>query len=86
MGARYAQDRDEARSIVLGLIPEGATVGMGDSVTFLQAGITQEIEKRWGDRVFNPFHVGPEGIYALSGRDPINLMGRPHLPMSSSPV
>jgi hypothetical protein len=74
IGARYAQDRDEARSIVLSLIPEGATVGMGDSVTFLQAGITQEIETRWGDRVFNPFHVGPEGVYALSGRDPINLM------------
>ncbi len=74
IGACYARDRDEARSIVLGLIPEGATVGLGDSVTFLQAGITQEVERRWGERVFNPFRVGPQGVYALSGRDPINVM------------
>ena len=48
MGVHLARDREEARSIVLGLIPEDATIGFGDSVTLLQAGIAQEIEKRWG--------------------------------------
>ncbi len=76
LGARYARDREEARSIVLGLIPDDATVGLGDSVTLLQAGITQEIENRWGHRVFNPFRVGPEGVFTLGGREQIELMRR----------
>ncbi|MEE8174952.1 MAG: LUD domain-containing protein, partial [Dehalococcoidia bacterium] len=72
--ACYARDRDEARSVVLGLIPEAATVGLGDSVTMLQAGITQEIASRWGERVFNPFRVGPQGAFTVGGRDQIDLM------------
>lgn len=74
MRACYARDREEACSVVLGLIPEDATVGLGDSVTLLQAGIVQEVEKRWGNRLFNPFRVGPQGAFILSGRDQIELM------------
>ena len=74
MGVHQARDIDEARSIVLQLIPEAATVGFGDSVTLLQAGITQEIERRWGDRVFNPFKVGLEGVFSLPGREQIEIM------------
>lgn len=74
--AYYARNREEARSTVLGLIPQDASVGFSDSVTLLQVGITQEIEKRWGNRVFNPFRVGPEGVFSLSGREQIELMRR----------
>jgi hypothetical protein len=58
--AHQASDSEEARSIVLDLIPEAATIGFGDSVTLLQTGVTQEIEKRWGERVYNPFKLSPE--------------------------
>lgn len=74
MGVHQARNLEEAGSIVLGLLPEDTTIGFGDSVTLLQAGITQEIEKRWGDRVFNPFRVGPEGGFILSGREQVELM------------
>lgn len=75
IGAYYARDVDEARSIVMGLISEGVIVGMGDSVTLLQAGITQEIQKRGNDRVFNPFYVDSEGSLNMGdGRDFFNLM------------
>ena len=76
MGVHLARDPEEARSIVLGLIPEDATIGFGDSATLLQAGIAQEIEKRWGSQALNPFRVGTEGGFALSGRDQIDLMRR----------
>jgi len=76
MGAYYARDCEDARSIVLQLIPEDVIIGLGDSVTLLQAGITQEIERRWGDRVFNPFRVGAQGVFSLSGHEQIELMRR----------
>lgn len=76
LGACYARDREEARSIVLDFIPEDATIGFGDSVTLLQTGITQEIERRWGHRALNPFRVGSEGVFTLGGRDQIELMRR----------
>ena len=76
MGACYARDREEARSVVLGLILEDATVGLGDSVTLLQAGIIQEVEERRGNRLFNPFRVGPQGVFILNGCDQIELMRR----------
>lgn len=74
MGVYHARDNEEARSIVLGLVPEEATVGFGDSVTLLQAGIIQDVEKRWGNRIFNPFQVGSDGGWTFSGRDQIKLM------------
>ena len=37
ISVHHARDREEARSIVLGLIPEGATTGFGDSMTLRKA-------------------------------------------------
>lgn len=37
--AWYAPNRDEARSMILAMIPEGATIGLGDSVTVDQLGV-----------------------------------------------
>ena len=44
MDARIVDTGAEARDMVLGLIPEGAEVGQGSSVTLEQTGITAEIE------------------------------------------
>ncbi len=51
----YVKDCEEARAKLLDLIPEGATIGAGSSVTIAQTGIMGELEKR-GCHVFhNPF-------------------------------
>jgi hypothetical protein len=43
--ARIVDDGAAARELVLSLVPEGAEVGQGASVTMDQLGITEEIEK-----------------------------------------
>ena len=39
-----ARDRDDARTTILGLIPDGASVGQGASLTLEELGVTAEIE------------------------------------------
>jgi hypothetical protein len=53
-GAVYVSGREEALRKVLELIPTGAVVGAGDSLTLKQIGVFEELERR-GYRVFWPF-------------------------------
>ena len=39
LSASYVPDRHAARDLVLSLIPEGAVVGYGDSLTLRQIGV-----------------------------------------------
>ena len=41
--AVYAADKDEARKIVMDMIPEGSTIAVGGSVTLNETGILDEI-------------------------------------------
>ena len=43
--AVYAADKDEARKIVMDMIPEGSTIAVGGSVTLNETGILDEIRK-----------------------------------------
>jgi L-lactate utilization protein LutB len=52
--ARFAENSDAVKEIILGSISKGATVGVGDSATVRQIGIIEELEKK-GIRVLNPF-------------------------------
>jgi len=56
--AHVALDREEARRIVLGLIPEGSTVGVGGSVTIRELGLIDELERR-GYRVIHHWVKAP---------------------------
>jgi L-lactate utilization protein LutB len=42
-GVAYAKDKDEARKIVMDMIPEGSTIAVGGSVTLNETGILDEI-------------------------------------------
>lgn len=53
----YVKSREEAKNKILELIPQGATVGIGDSVTVKQIGVIEELMKR-GRIVFNGFYRG----------------------------
>ncbi|MDO8568586.1 MAG: lactate utilization protein [Dehalococcoidales bacterium] len=52
--ASYAENTESACKIILGLIPEKAVVGIGDSVTVRQIGVLDALEKR-GQIVINPW-------------------------------
>ena len=52
--AKFAENRDAVRQIVLSSISKDAIVGIGDSATLRQVEIVEELEKK-GIRVLNPF-------------------------------
>ncbi len=52
--ARLAQTVEEARKIMLQMIPPEASVGIGDSTTLRQIGIMDELVQR-GTQIVNPF-------------------------------
>ena len=58
---RYAKNRKEALALVLDLIPEGAIVGHGDSVTLEQVGVLQALIKRDKNTIINPFVKDKKG-------------------------
>jgi len=67
--AFYVKDREEALRKVMSMIPEGSTVGIGDSVTLVQIGVVDVLEK--GNYVsLNPWKLG------TSTEESINLKKR----------
>ncbi len=44
-GVVMAQDKDDARKIVMDMIPEGSTIAVGGSVTLNETGILDEIRR-----------------------------------------
>lgn len=53
----YVESREEAKNKVLELIPQEATVGIGDSTTVKQIGVIEELRRK-GRIVFNGFYRG----------------------------
>jgi L-lactate utilization protein LutB len=65
INASFAPNRQEALSIVLGMIPEGALVGTADSMTLLQVGVFSALNKRGKNEILNPFVRDEEGKYVV---------------------
>lgn len=53
-GAQFAPSAAAARALILDMIPQNASVGIGDSVTLRQIGMLEALIKR-GNNVINPF-------------------------------
>ncbi|MFN3699565.1 MAG: lactate utilization protein [Dictyoglomus sp.] len=51
------KDKEEAKNVVLKLIPENATVGIGGSITIREIGVIEELEKR-GNKVIHHWKEG----------------------------
>jgi len=64
INAFYVGDRKEAQSAILAMIPEKASIGIGDSVTMEQVGVLAKLEERGGHEVFNPFRFLEDGRFA----------------------
>jgi len=74
INAQYALSKEEALSMVMDMIPEGATVGTADSVTLLQVGVLSELKKRGRNEIINPFVRDEQGHMVTKGGDIFNLM------------
>jgi len=59
--AYFAPTRRESLSLIMGMIPEGAKVGLGDSITLHQVGVIAELKRRNRNVVLDPPSVGWAG-------------------------
>lgn len=64
INAVYVPDRQEALKVVLEMIPTGATVVRGDSISVDQIGIIPELKKRQ-QKVIDPLERKPDGSFAV---------------------
>ncbi len=55
--AQYVPSREEALRVMMEMIPEGVTVGRGDSVTINEVKVIPELLKRNRNRIVDPFPV-----------------------------
>ena len=76
VNAQYASTKKEALSIVMDMIPEGATVGTADSLTLLQVGVLSELRRRRRNEIINPFVRDEEGYMVADDEERLNLMRR----------
>ncbi len=74
LDAQYVADRHRALPIVMDMIPEGAVVGFGDSVTLVEVGIFEALERRKGNTILNPFARDAEGHSLLEGVELVETM------------
>ncbi len=63
--AYLAPGREEARSTVLSLVPDGSTVGVGGSVTVRELGLIEELERRGFKVVHHWVQAAPEVVERL---------------------
>ena len=61
INALYAPTRAEALSTIMGMIPNGATVARGDSITIDQIGVIPALIKRGQNQVVDPFEMDTTG-------------------------
>ena len=73
INAQYVSSREEALSVVLGMIPEGVTVARGDSVTLEQIGVIDELRKRNKYKFIDPFARTEDGFYVIDKEPRIRM-------------
>lgn len=65
INAQYVSDRKEALTTLLEMIPTGATVARGDSITVDQIGIIPELKKRKQNRLIDPLERDADGQFVI---------------------
>ena len=65
INAQYVSSRQEALTTLLEMIPAGATVARGNSVTIDQIGIIPELRKRKQNRLIDPIERDADGLYVI---------------------
>jgi L-lactate utilization protein LutB len=69
VNGRYAASRQEALAAVMEMIPPGATVGRGDSMTVDQVGVPEELVNRNRNKFIDPLKRDESGFFAYGTED-----------------
>lgn len=64
MNGQYVPDRIQALAAVMDMIPPGAVVARGDSISLDQIGFLVKITQRDQNRLIDPFKTNPDGHWA----------------------
>jgi len=70
----FVWSKEEALAKALELIPPGASVGRGDSVTLAQIGLMERLRKDKSREIIDPFERDESGRYAVPGPGHMALM------------
>ena len=70
--ARFAENREVARKMIVDMVPENWIVGCGDSTTIRSIGVLQDLVDM-GNRVLNPF-IWPKVMREKPQKWPLRLM------------
>jgi hypothetical protein len=65
MEGHFVHNLDEALELVMSMIPDGAVVARGDSVTLNQLGIIEELRKRGINEIINPVETDENGHHPV---------------------
>lgn len=74
--AFYVDTRQEALAKVMGLIPKGATVVCGDSVTLQEVGVIDALTGSEDYAFLNPFARDGEGNLLVKGQERLDMEGK----------
>jgi len=66
MNAQYVSNRQEALTTLIDMIPLGATVARGDSITIDQIEIIPELRKRKQNKIIDPLERDSDGLYIIT--------------------
>jgi hypothetical protein len=61
MEGHYVENRQQALELILSLIPPGALIGRGDSMTLNQLGVFEAVEDRGQNKFLNPVRTDEQG-------------------------
>jgi L-lactate utilization protein LutB len=61
MEGHYVDNRQEALALIMRLIPPGALLGRGDSMTLNQLGVFEALEERGQNKFINPVRTNAQG-------------------------
>ncbi|MBI2909622.1 MAG: lactate utilization protein [Chloroflexi bacterium] len=74
--AEYVPDRQAACEKVLSLIPKGASIGCGDSVSVVQTGVLSILRQSGDHEMFDPFDRNEDGSQKTVGEARLELQKR----------
>ncbi|MBI2910255.1 MAG: lactate utilization protein [Chloroflexi bacterium] len=74
--AEFVPDRNAAREKVLSLIPPGASIGRGDSITLDQIGVFDILKQSGDHEVFDPYERYENGTAKIKGEPRRDLQRR----------
>jgi hypothetical protein len=69
INAQYLPTRQEALSVIMGMIPLGAKVACSDSMTMDQVGVLNELRRRKQNEILHPMERDENGHYVISESD-----------------